>query len=40
MVYLGGVTLLIDRYLASGMDATDDLVARRAGAPATDTPLY
>jgi hypothetical protein len=40
MVYLGGVTLLIDRYLASSMDATDDLTARRAAAPATHTPHY
>src|SRR5713101_745906 len=40
MVYLGGVTLLIDRYLASSMDATDDLATGHAGAPATDTPHY
>ncbi len=40
IVYLGGVTFLIDRYLASSMDATDDLAARRAGAPAAEAPHY
>jgi hypothetical protein len=40
IVYLGGVTLLIDRYLASSMDAADDLAARRAGTPATETAPY
>ncbi len=40
IVYLGGVALLIDRYLASSMDATDDLATGHAGAPATDTPHY
>jgi hypothetical protein len=38
MVYLGGVTLLIDRYLASSMDATDELEAQRGVAPVADFP--
>jgi hypothetical protein len=36
LVYLGGVTFLIDRYLSSGPDAADDLAARRAAAAAIE----
>jgi hypothetical protein len=38
MVYLGGVTFLIDRYLSSNPNAADDLAARRAAA--ADSPFY
>jgi hypothetical protein len=40
LVYLGGVTFLIDRYLMSSADASDDLAARRTAAAATDSRFY
>jgi hypothetical protein len=40
LVYLGGVTFLIDRYLSSNPDAADDLAAQRATGPAADGRLY
>jgi hypothetical protein len=40
MVYLGGVTFLIDRYLSSSPVARDDLAARRVPPAATDSRFY
>jgi hypothetical protein len=40
IVYLGGVTLLIDRYLTSKPGAADDLAARRAAEAAAASRFY
>jgi len=40
LVYLGGVTFLIDRYLSSGPDARDELAAQRAAAAAVQSRFY
>ena len=40
LVYLGGVTFLIDRYLSGSRAARDELAARRVPPPATDSHFY